>query len=100
MPTNFVTEQDLHQFASTKNPADLCPLTDAFVVLTPLSCCNLYYEHNAVFIICICDYDVCQVKRKLELDDIAEFKAPVSKSPRSSCITKDLYISYTGDMTY
>jgi len=35
-----------------------------------------------------------KVKRKLELD--AEFKTPISKYARSTCVTKDIYCSYTG----
>jgi len=38
-----------------------------------------------------------KVKRKLELDDIAEFKTPMSKCARSSSVTKDIYSSYTGE---
>ena len=37
------------------------------------------------------------MKRKLELDDVAGFKTPVSKSVRPSCVTKDVYSSYTGE---
>jgi len=38
-----------------------------------------------------------QVKRKLQLDGIAEFKAPKSKCIRSSYVAKDIYSSYTGE---
>jgi len=37
-----------------------------------------------------------QVKRKLQLDGIGEFKAPKSKCIRSSYAAKDIHSSYTG----
>jgi len=38
-----------------------------------------------------------QVKRKLQLDGIGEFKAPKSKCIRSSYAAKDIHSSYTGE---
>lgn len=49
--------------------------------------------NDVYFWICL----LYKVKRKLELDDVAEFKTPVSKCARSSCATKDVYSSYTGE---